>query len=332
MEHKISPRAFFRRLIDRALVDEPDKKNKENNEEAKSLGQKFYEDMGSYFESIIKGHSVGGRMIYHMGYIVWVHPDDHAKLRQELLLILPEVIDSFYDIINKYKERYSKIMPPSTEWFIQVTPSKIVTDFNPNGELNDIVNVKKGEFIISSTPFSPSRMISNVQTESNVVLSFRATNSDVNKDVNINMDIMLGVDNIGGAFTKYFDYGKVGIKPGSQETKSPAGLGVLKFNSGGNTAKYIILDKNFTVSGSADQRKNQRDVLILPDSSVVIGHLVFHYNDEINQFEVAAYAHTMLNETEMKISTVGGEKHWKRVSRKSSFLLGDGFGLTFEQS
>lgn len=325
-------KSFFEKLLNHAKVDDGSKETKVKNKQVdkRSIEKKFYESMISYFKDIIVERSVGKRMVFHMGYIVWLEPSDYAALRDELIVIVPEVVDGFYDIIKEQSRYYPKCVPASTDWFFQITPTDIVTKDNTGDGIDEIVNLKKGEFIISSTFHSMNRAWSNVQQQANVTLSFRPQNSNVTKDMNVNKDLILGIESLGGAFSQPFDYTKIGQSVSRTEVYGAHGFAKLEFKAEGGNATYTVKDRTFFVSGAADQRK-QYNVLVLPDASVAVGHLAFRYKEDDDCFEVAAYGYTVLNERRLKLSTTD-EPVWYRVSAKASFLLGDGVGLTYTQN
>lgn len=295
-----------------------------------SIEKKFYSQMMDYFSKIVDDRSIGKSMVIHMGYIIWVEPSDYDVIKDELIVIVPEVIDGFYDIIRQKREKYPKCMPGSTEWFFQFTPTSVVPKAGTTGGVEELAKIKKGDFIISSTFHSVGRTWSNVQQSSNVVLSFRPQNSNTMKDLNINRELLLGLEALGGAFSQRFDYAKAGIEVNRDDAYNTHGYGMIKFSSGSGNATYQVKDKTFFVSGTADERK-QYNVLVLPDERVIVGHLSFRYREGDDCFEVAAYGQTVMNDRVLKISTIDNPV-WYKVSAKASFLLASSIGLTFIQN
>ena len=332
MNKKNAIKTVLEQVIRKAKVDENTDGKESRGGKPVSIEKQFYEEMVSYFKEIVESRSVAKRMVFHMGYIVWLEPTDYARLHEELIVLIPEVLDAFYDIIKEQRGEHPICIPPSTEWFFQITP----TDVAPpkENEMKEFVNLKKGNFIISST-FHTVKRWSNVQTQDNVVLSFRPVNSDVMKDLNVNRDLFLGIETLGGAgtFAKKFDYAKCGLSKNeakmyeSEEMYGVQEFATLKYSKGSQNVTYIVKNKTFFVSGSSDERK-QYNVLVLPDDSVEKGHLTFRYREEDNRFEVAAYGYTVLNERQLKLSSQDAPE-WYKVSPKASFVLGDGFGLEF---
>lgn len=325
-------KTVFEQVIGKAKVDEKTDEKMTAGGKGVSIEKKFYEEMVSYFREIVESRSVGKSMIFHMGYLVWLDQKDYDVLRDELIVLIPEVVDAFYDIIKEYIEEYPNSKPPSTEWFFQITPTSVVPK-NEDG-MEEFVNLQRGKFIISSTFHSVKRW-SNVQAQDNVVFSFRPQNSNVMKDLNVNRDLLLGIEALSrdgaGIYAPKFDYGKCGLskKSGMEDDYGMREYATLKYSKGSQNVTYIVKNKSFFVSGSSDERK-QYNVLVLPDESVEKGHLTFRYREEDNRFEVAAYGYTVLNERQLKLSTQDAIV-WYKVSPKASFVLGDGFGLEFNQ-
>ncbi len=319
----------FESLFEKARVRTKIEDKKEIKIDERSIGQQLYNDMLDYFNELIVHRSVGKRMVFHMGFIIWIKPSAYKSIKEELILIVPEIIDGFYDIIQEKLKFYPKCLPPSTDWFFQFTPTDIIPTNEANGNLNEIVNMDK-DYSISSTFHSPNHIGSNVKLLPNTVLSFRPVNSNTFKDVDINKDLLLGIESIQGAIWKHFEESKCGLTINRDDIYSINGYATLKYNIGGIDAFSIVTDKHFFVSGPADGRK-QSNVLILQDESVIVGHLAFRYSEKEDCFEVAAYGHTVLNDRVLKIST-RDEPVWYRVAAKSSFLLGDGVGIEYVQN
>lgn len=299
------------------------------NETILSIEKRFYEEMLSYFKDVVDSHSTGKRMIFHMGYIVWFEPSDYNTLKDELLAIIPEVIEGFYDIIKERKNVYPNCIPSSLTWSIQATPTNVLTQNNADTGLIKSLVLKKGDFIISSTFHSIGRIASNVHQQANVTLSFRPQNSNTMKDMDVNKDLLLGIETICGVFTRDFDFKKAELNVARSEVCSTQGYATLKYSLNGADATYVIKGKSLFVSGPNDVRE-QNNVLVLPDENITTGHLFFRYVETEDYFEVAAYGYTVLNERVLKLSEPG-EPIWYRVSTKASFLLGSGFGLKFNQ-
>ena len=319
------------KLLNKSRVTVDDSTANSRQTRATAIGQKLYDDMLAYFRDVITGHSVGKKMIFHMGYIVWFEQSDYTRLKDELVAIVPEVIDGFYDEIKAMKTKYPKCVPPSLSWSVQATPATFMVDHDTDGNMTELTELKPGEFVISSTFFSNGNLWTNVQQQPNVVLSYRPQNSNTMKEFDVNKNIFLGIDSVGGVISEKFDFTKAGL---SEEVRAEvkarnSGYATLKYSTSEGHKICPITDKSFYVSGLDDER-NQPNVLKLPDKSIAKGHLIFRYNEADDSFEVAAFGHTVLNERLLEPSTPGNP-HWNRVSKKASFIIGDNFGLEFIQ-
>lgn len=319
----------FDSLFEKARVRTKEEEKNEAKADERSVGQMLYDDMLNYFKSLIEHRSVGKKMIFHMGFIIWIKPSAYKSIKEELVLIVPEIIDSFYEIIQEKLDRYPKCVNPSDDWFFQFTPTNIIPSNETNDVLKKIVQMNK-YYEICSTFHSPNHIGSNVQLLPDTVLSFCPVNSNTFKDVDINKDLLLGIESIQGAIWKKFDPDKCGISLDRSAVYSLKGYATLKYQIGSVGASSKVTDKSFFVSGPADGRK-QSNVLVLPDESIIVGHLAFRYNEKEDYFEVAAYGYSVLNDRVLKIST-RDEPVWYRVAAKSSFLLGDGIGIEYVQN
>ena len=96
-------------VLSKAKVDENADEKRPKGGKTVSIERKFYEEMVSYFRAIVESRSVGKSMIFHMGYLVWLDKDDYAVLRDELIMLVPEVVDAYYDIIKEYRDVYFDI-------------------------------------------------------------------------------------------------------------------------------------------------------------------------------------------------------------------------------
>ena len=327
----------FKKVVEKGRVEDDDVRRPRTKTlgggKPVSINKAFYAQITDYFEQKIAADSVGQRMLFDMGYIIWMHPSDYAKIRQQLIAIIPAVVDQFYEIIKKNLPQYPNCIPGSPEWWIQVTPTDVIMG-DDRQQLSDVVDVKPGEFIISSTYLSMRSLKSNVSQQANVSLSFCPNNSDTMKNVNINRDLLVGIEVSDDVMTIDFDFSKIGINPSSGVGKGPTNpnpfeMGTLSYTTSQGEAVYRIRDHSFIVSGSGDKR-NQYNILVLPDDSLITGHLEFRYNQNEGRFEVAAYGTTRLNERLLAIST-REDMHWIPVARNSKFLLGNNFGLKFKQ-
>ena len=323
----------FKKVVEKGRVEDDDDRRPAGQTTAGgkklSVNQAFYTQITDYFEQKITADSVGQRMLFDMGYIIWMHPWDHEKIRQQLIAIIPEVVDQFYEIIKKHLPQYPKCIPGSSEWWFQVTPTDVILG-DDREQLSDVMDVKPVEFIISSTFLSMRSLKSNVSQQANVSLSFCPNNSDTLKNVNINRDLLVGIEVKDDVMTIDFDFNKIGVTPEPETVKQLHGLGTLSYTTPQGEAVYNLRDRSFIVSGAGDKR-NQYNILVLPDESLITGHLEFRYNQEKNLFEVAAYGTTRLNERLLAIST-RDDMHWIPVARNSKFLLGNNFGLRFKQN
>ena len=299
-------------------------------DDGRSIEKRFYEEMVAYFRDLVVKRSVGKRMVFHMGYVVWLEPSDYHVLRDELIVIVPEVIEAFYDVLRECQKDYPKCTPGSTEWTIQISPTDIVLPEGGKNDLDEIIKLEKGQFIISSTFHSLKLSQSNVQQQPNVTLSFRPVNSDLTKDLNVNRELLVGLEARADAFIQKFDYVKAGLTANPDQVYSIHGYGTLKYSDKEGDAIYTIRDKEFFVSGPSDERV-QSNVLVLPDSGVVKEHLAFRYDDGKDCFYVSAVGETILNERPVMLSRPG-ELVWHKVSKHASFLLAGGVGLEFDQT
>ena len=296
-----------------------------------SINQRFYDDVINHFEGRIESASVGKRMLFDMGYIIWMHPDDYKKIRQQLIAIIPEIIDEFYEIINKRLDRYPKCLPSSKDWFFQVTPTDVIKDGDTG--LEELKEVEQGKFIISSFYFSMSRLKSNAKQQSDVTLSFCPQNSDTMKDVNINSNLLVGIEVEGDSYSIDFDPKRVKCPIDMTATLIEHGYGELSYSRQGVIHRYTMVSKRVYVSGAEDNRAD-KIILSVPCAGVKTNHLEFRYDEVKNCFEVAAWGKTRMNEALLELSEQGNPK-WYAVPKKSNFILGDGmevFSLMFEQS
>lgn len=296
----------------------------------RSINQAFFSQIIDYFEQKIESDSVGKRMLFDMGYIIWMHPSDYALIHQQLIAIIPEVVDAFYEIIGKKMNAYPKCIPGSPEWWFQVTPTDVIVNPDDRQQLREVIDIQPGQFVISSTYLSMRSLKSNVSQQANVSLSFCPNNSDTLQNVNINRELLVGIDVSDDVMTLDFNYSKLGINAATEEVQQMHGLGTLTYTTPQGEAVYTIRDHSFVVSGAGDQRR-QYNILVLPDDSLITGHLEFRYNQHDDRFEVAAYGPTRLNTRSLHLSS-RDDMHWTPVSRNSSFLLGDNFGLKFKQN
>lgn len=132
------------------------------------------------FEQEIKRRSVGKRMIYPMSFTIVMHHEDYQQHCDDFHLFMGEVVDDFYGVIRKYKNKYPNYINPAKYWKFRFIPSMF-----DKMEMDDKeVNVVKGNPFILCSIFD---VIEGKTSAGSIQVSVTVGKSQAIRDVNVNL-------------------------------------------------------------------------------------------------------------------------------------------------
>ena len=287
--------------------------------------QLFLDILVKQFTEDLEDFSVGDRMLYPMSFNILLHKNDYAQLEMSLPFVLPQVVNSFYRVIEKYSDRYPDFTFPATDWFFQITSCEMRPDNIPIEESSPVV--------LASLLTLDLQKASQMDGELNIRSSYRAVNSEVNRKMNINKDAILSMDiRAAGVVTIPPDYRKINAanKRTDVGRSSIRKYATLTYSTGTVDFHYDMKEKSVFISGNADTR-NQNNILKLNSNDVIVNHLQIRFLEEEDKFQMAVFAPTRVNGRELELSGEGVLK-WYDLSNHSSILLNDSVCVKFETS
>lgn len=287
-----------------------------------------YNELSQHFKTKLEELSVGTRMLYPMSFNILMCQDDYESTKESFPFILPEIVSSFYKIIEEKKSTFPNFEPPAKYWFFQFTACRQSQIEAPSGEVKII---QKGHIttIASLLAFD----ISNKQTETNTRVSIKLQDSNVMNDVNINLNAIRNIDVISeGTFKFKFD------KDLKQDSKSirdsnvgtTDGLAVFTYTENGANVHYTMMDNLINISGSSDSRTG-RQILKINSDKIINSHVQVKYIASESKFQIAAYAKTLLNGRTLQLSS-GGDVIWYDLANKSKIFINDAISVYFEKT
>ena len=154
--------------------------------------QRVLDEMIELFSQQLRYRSVRKTMIFPMTFILYVHPSDYENLKESFPIFFPEVVDGFYEVVQKSREKHPVIGAHATEWNAYILPcltENVVLDERE-------VKVQKGELLIICSLFD---VVGKKSQGSGPVkgLSLRINGSVYMNDINIDQEYFAGVEVMG---------------------------------------------------------------------------------------------------------------------------------------
>ena len=274
--------------------------------------QRVLDEMIELFSQQLHYRSVRKTMIFPMTFILYVHPSDYENLKESFPIFFPEVVDGFYEVIRKSREKHPVIGAHATEWNAYILPcltENVVLDEKE-------VKVQKGELLIICSLFD---VIEKKSEGSGPVkgLSLRINGSVYMNDINIDQEHFAGVEIMGeGHFRipwknpeKFSSSGSTTADDSLVSIVSNQVLAVLTCTlSGGTRFSYEMRDKVCRISGTNDKR-NDASVFKIPSDIMGTPHVEIRYSDSTDRFEMAAYLPTKVDDILLPLSKLE-DMHW----------------------
>lgn len=289
-------------------------------------------ELTQHFKSELEELSVGRRMIYPMSFNILMHPDDYEQRKDSLPFVLPEIVASFYGVIEDKKVEYPIYLPSAKYWFFQFSSCKLSQIEHGNGS---VLNIQKGRMATVASLFTfDIKNASNTTMESNTRLSVKCQNSNVMNNANLNWEAVRNLDILSdGIFTYDFDDGlrrdAQNIMANSNLTETK-GLATLSCSQGVNNVYYTMKDDLIHISGKADLRTG-RSIFKIDCDGIMDSHVQIKYISHEKKFQIAAYGQTRLNGRLLDLS-VGGNVVWYDLANKSHILINEEIVVHFEKN
>lgn len=291
--------------------------------------QRLLEELTAHFKAMLLEESVGQRMLYPMSFNILLDPSDYNDRKQSLPFVLPEVVASFYGIIDNMRDKFPNFDPPAKYWYFQFSAcqlNEVQTDSSTP------LIVRKGHLTTVATLFTLNiKEVSNVSVEDNLRVSIKLDDSNVMNDVNINWSAIKSLDILSeGTFTYNFDETLSRNTQQIAEKSNVAevvGLAKLSYSKNGRNIHYEMRDNLIHISGSNDSR-NGRSFFKLESDTIVNSHVQIRYIPAEKRFQLAAFGPARLNSHEVAISN-GGAIFWHDLADKSRIFINDEIAVSF---
>lgn len=293
--------------------------------------KRLLEELTIHFKTMLETESVGNRMLYPMSFNILMTPDDYKSRKQSLPFVLPEVIASFYGVIESKKSVYPNYTPPAQYWYFQFSACQMkevqVGDSAP-------MLVRPGHLTTVASLLTFDIMgVDNVSVDNNPRVSIKLDNSQVMNDVNVNWNAIKNLDILSEGTFKYpFD-----MSLGQDTTKiadklnvadGGDGLAELSYSRGGRNYHFTMKDNLIHISGKNEMRKG-RAFFCLESTEIKDSHVQIKYLPEEKKFQIAAYGPARLNSRELKESS-GGTLYWHDLANNSSIFINDEISVRFK--
>lgn len=303
--------------------------------------QQLLNDLLLLFETSLKNESVRQRMLFPMYFDILMHPDDYNDRKDALAFVLPEVVSSFQEVIERYRVRYPIVVNQSTKWVFQFSPCRV------DGELTltdgKVINVEKGKLIKSAKLYYQEEQGANVQVENNIKISVKCDNSDVMNISFLNFEALKSVDIVEDGL---YMYNYTDGSPISKDTTIPTGgnpkveandnvsdnavIATLTYTYQGQRIHYMMKDERISISGRKDKR-NKRMVFKVENDNLVNDHVQIKYDRTDKEFYLCAFGKTKLNQRSLELSK-GGDVKWCKLANNSSIFMNDEIKVVFTKS
>lgn len=300
----------------------------------KGINQLLLDELKEQFEkgmdTLSVTSDVGTQIIYPMSFNILMCPNDYNEVKESLGLLIPTIIGNFYVKIRekiKSSNNVTDYTNAATYWFFQFSGCEITQ--NKDGLTQ---NIKQGTFITTTSLYAVDirKVIDNDSVEANKILSIKAPQSDVQK-YNVNEEILRGVDILAEGTYKYRFDNKLNKDPRViQSHSAEKKLATLRCtNLAKDVPPYTMYDDYIDIVGSTNNKLKGTNTYHIQNDAVATPHLSIRYDHETQTFKLAAYAKTLLNETNVKLSGSGNQPDWVDLPNNSELVLNDSVIIRF---
>jgi hypothetical protein len=269
------------------------------------------EELKLCFSKTIDDQSMKNQMLYDSVFLILIHPDDYAKREPTLPFVVKNAINEFYGIIKKRKKEFGDkpFVPPTENWYFQFSPTEEFLD----------AKIEKGDLSINST-FSSLKNKGGNSAGGTLVLTMKPKLSILYETHNINSEALGGLVYVGkGAFSHQVDknLNEVVELPRSEAD----GFAVLEYTLNFKAFQFPMTVPEIIISKKINGVVPQTNTLAIESDFLEVQHARIKLDPNNQQFYLAAFADTKINEKTVPLSQ-GGDVRWVQLDRKSTILLG----------
>ncbi len=236
--------------------------------------------LDSFANSIEYRSMKGNRMLYDLSYTMLMHPKDYAEKELDLPIITKVAVNSFYDTIEKNKDKYPDFMPTGNNWSFQYSPIERFEDRE----------IALGEVLIIGTPVALKReKIGKFLTVSIVSNNSKYDRYDINPEAIIGLDIQAR-----GMFWVKInpDLTRL-VKPPKSAAECYANI---KYIMAGSEWTYPMIETEIIISLKNESMANATNVLAIDvqGQGLKNNHARIRYDEANDRFEIVANAEGVL--------------------------------------
>lgn len=303
---------------------------KKDKDSAKLTNQKMVDELCKHFEYVIHEESFEDVVVFPTYFKVLLTKNDYASRKSMFKLVVPKLIQKYYKIIKKYKEKYPESLIKVKYWLFQFSPCE-VDEIENNGAS---LLVRPGHVTSIAEIEAPS----DVENMNTPVINFTSGRCSVRLDQSVvdfsksNIDVaaIQGLEVLSeGEFKYKYDEtmeDDLDAIDSNRMSSERVAIAELRMSTSGGNYTFDIYDSLVHVSGQNDTRRGSSYIKLpvesLPDSCLQIKHV------GNMRFQIAAFTTAVLNQKPMKESQ-GGSVQWENLPNKSSILLDNSIGLSF---
>lgn len=311
---------FFKKILD-GFKAENEGSGKSEGHSKELNNQHMLKELMTHFKSMLEYESFGRRMLYPMSFTILMHPDDYQKRLPYLPLVVPEIVASFYSVIESKRRMYPNFEPPANYWYFQFVPC----DNGMQLGMDIPAEVEPGKILtIASLTTPDTGDHGNTTVDTNTRVSVKLENSNVNNDVNLNMNALRNLNVFGeGTFTCDFDMAlnqdHERIRDNSN-IAAASGLAELTYSRDGRNYHYVMKDNLIHISGEDELRRGRAFFIIEGEHRIRNSHVQIRYLPGEKKFQIAAFGPARLNSGRMDVSG-GGNVIWYDLANNSSIFI-----------
>lgn len=288
----------------------------------KMLGKKFKQEMD------LQSDDESSELIFPIMFIIYMHPDDYQVRKPFFERWGPIVLVRIYTLIREKKQfmelrhralehikrkRYPKVkyLPTDARWCIQFTVD---------------ASLQKGKIRCDTSYTIPFKVeFSNnaprIVTDSNLTITTRNSKTKVLEERSLDGIRVLGEGIRIYPFDNTLQEDPDKINELHDDKKKE--LARLKWGD----LEWSIYDPYIEISGKEETR-NESHILKINSDKVKRTHVAIRYRD--NEFQLAAWGETMLNERYVELSKDTTHIKWEKLIPNSTIVLNNAIVIRFK--
>lgn len=284
----------------------------------KMLGKKFMQEMD------LQSDDESSELIFPNMFIIYMHPDDYQARKPFFERWGPIILVRIYALIRKKKhymglrhrvlghigKRYPEVkyLPTDARWCIQFTVDGSVQKGNIRSDMSYTIPFKVA--FANNAP--------RIVPDPNLTITTRNSKTKLLEERSLD-----GIQVLGEGIRIYPFDKSLQEDPGKIKELHPKELAILQWDN----LEWKMYDPYIEISGKEETR-NESHVLRINSDKVKRTHVAIRYKD--NEFQLAAWGKTMLNERDVEVSIDNTFVKWVKLNPKSTIVLNNDVVIRFK--